>query len=167
MVDARLYPPNAWSEDKFRCEEAGIPEESREFKMKWELAIDIIRHQQSLGINPDYIGGDGYYGNSIELAQAVEDMGYVYMFDIHSNLTIYLEKAKIGILPYNGKGRKPTKEKPLSESIRADKYMTGLSDEDWHRIEVRNTTKGKLTGDYHFTGFTFGMKRITGCYPVY
>ena len=150
IVDARLYLPETWCEDKFRCDEAGIPEESREFKMKWELAIDIIRHQQSLGINCDYIGGDGYYGNSIELAEAVEKMGYVYMFDIHSNLTIYLEKAEIGIPPYNGKGRKPTKEKPLSESIRADKHMTGLSDEDWHRIEVRNTAKGKLIGDYHF-----------------
>ena len=78
-------------------------------------------------------------------------MGYVYMFDIHSNLTIYLEKAEIGIPPSKGKrGRKPTKEKPLSESIRADKYMTGLSDDAWHRIEVRNTAKGKLTGNYHF-----------------
>ena len=128
MVDARLYLPNSCCEYEFRCDEAGIPKESRAFKKEWELAVDIIRHQQSLGINCDYVSGDGYYGNSIELAQAVEDIGYVYMFDIHSNLTIYLAKAEIGILPSKSKrGRKPTKEKPLSESILADKYMIGLS----------------------------------------
>jgi hypothetical protein len=28
--------------------------------------------------------------------------------------------------------------------------MAELPDNDWQEIEVRNTTKGKLTGDYHF-----------------
>jgi FOG: Transposase len=151
MVDARLYLPQAWCDDELRCREAGIPEEDRIFKPKWEIAIDIIRHQQSLGVEFDYVGGDGYYGNSLELTQAIEEMGYVYMLDIHSNLTVYPEKPEVGIPASTGKrGRKPTKEKPLSKGIRADRYMSELTEEDWHYLEVRNTAKGKLTGDYHF-----------------
>ena len=151
MVDTRLYLPKSWCDDELRCKEAGIPEEAREFKPKWEIAIDIIRHQKSLGVKFDYIGGDGYYGNSPELFQAIEDMGYVYMLDIHSDLKIYLEKTEIGIPPSTGKrGRKTTKEKPLSQDIRVDKYMSELSEPDWQYIEVRNTTKGILYGDYHF-----------------
>jgi SRSO17 transposase len=151
MVDARLYLPQAWCENSARCEEAGIPEAERTFKMKWEIAIEIIRHQQSLGICFDYVSGDGYYGNSVELAEATEAMGYVYMSDIHSNLTLYLEKSEIGIPPAKSKrGRKPSKEKPISEGIRADKYMSELGEEDWTHLEVRNTAKGKLRGDYHF-----------------
>ena len=83
MVDARLYLPESWCDDSARCDVAGIPEADRTFKMKWEIAIEIIRHQQSLGVSFDYVGGDGYYGNSMELAQAVEDMSLLYMFDIH------------------------------------------------------------------------------------
>ena len=151
MVDTRLYLPKVWCDDDFRCQEAGIPPEERVFNPKWEIAIDIIRHQKSLGVEFDYIGGDGYYGNSPELAQAIEDMGYVYMLDIHSDLTIYLEKPGIGLPPSTGKrGRRPTKERPLSKGTRADKYMLELQEEDWHHLEVRNTTKGKLVGDYHF-----------------
>lgn len=151
MVDARLYLPQAWCDDSARCEKAGIPEDSRDFKMKWEIAIDIIRHQKSLGVDFDYVGGDGYYGNSMELAEAIEEMGYVYMLDIHSNLTIYLEKAEIGVPSSTGnRGRKPTKERPLANGIRVDKYMSELSERDWKELKVRNTTKGKLTGDYHF-----------------
>jgi SRSO17 transposase len=151
MVDARLYLPKSWCDDASRCDEAGIPEKARDFKPKWEIAIDIIRHQKSLGVKFDYIGGDGYYGNSPELLQAIEDLGYVYMLDIHSKLTVYTEKPEIGIPSSAGKrGRKSTKEKPLLKGIRADKYMSELREEDWHYVEVRNTAKGKLTGDYHF-----------------
>ncbi len=150
MVDARLFLPESWCDDESRCREAGIPEQYRAFKPKWEIAIDIVRHQKELGTGFDYVGGDGYYGNSTELAEAIEDMGLVYMLDIHSNLTIYLEKCEIGVPTYSGKGRKPTKAKPLAEGIRADMYMAGLSDKDWQRIDVRNTTKGKLFAHYHF-----------------
>ena len=151
IVDARLYLPKSWSEDSLRCEEAGIPEEARPFKMKWEIAIDMILHQQALGVSFDYVGGDGYYGNSVALSEAVNAMGYVYMFDIHSNLILYLEKPEIGIPPSTSKrGRKPCKIKPIAEGIRADIYMSGLLEPDWLHLEVRNTAKGKLTGDYHF-----------------
>jgi len=84
MVDARLYLPQSWCEDEDRSEEAGIPEEERIFKMKWEIGIDIIEHQRALGSSFDYVGADGYYGNSIEFAEAIEANGYVYMLDIHS-----------------------------------------------------------------------------------
>lgn len=150
MVDARLFLPESWSKDQSRCQEAGIPEKDRNFKPKWEIAIDIIKHQKELGVDFDYVGGDGYYGNSVELAEAINDMGYVYMLDIHSNLTVYLDECEIGIPPYSGKGRKPVKEQPLAEGINATIYMSGLTGKDWQRIDVRNTAKGKLFADYHF-----------------
>jgi len=151
MTDVRLFLPEAWCDDPARMEEAGIPDGEREFKMKWEIGLDIIRHQQSLGASFDYVGADGYYGNSIEFAEAVDDMGYLYMLDIHSNLTIYLEKSEIGIPPAkSNRGRKPGKIQPLTVGVRADKYMSELSESDWKFFEVRNTAKGKLMGDYHF-----------------
>jgi SRSO17 transposase len=150
MVDSRLYLPQAWCDDCARMEEAGIPEEERAFKMNREIAESIILHQQQLGVSFNYVGAAGYYDNSFEFAEAIEAMGYIYMLDIHSNLTIYLEKSGIRIPLSTGRGRKPGKEKPVSKGIRADKYMSELSESDWLHLEVRNTAKGKLTGDYHF-----------------
>jgi SRSO17 transposase len=151
MVDARLYLPEVWCNDSVRCEEADIPKKERKFKKKWEIGIDIIGHQQTLGTSFDYVGADGYYGNSIDFAEAIEKMGYLYMLDIHSNLTIYLERCAIEIPAATGKrGRKPSKEKPVAKGVRADKYMSELTEDDWIHLEVRNTTKGKLKGDYHF-----------------
>ena len=80
MVDARLYLPESWSNDPARCDEAGIPEEERAFKKKWEIALEIIRHQRSLGVCFDCVGGDGYYGNSMEFAEAIEALNSVYLY---------------------------------------------------------------------------------------
>ena len=162
MVDARLYLPESWCNDPARCDEAGIPEEERVFKKKWEIALEIIRHQRSLGVCFDYVGGDGYYGNSMEFSEAIEALNSVYMLDIHSNLIIYLKNSEIGIPPAKGsRGRKPSKEKPFVEGIRADRYMSGLSEKEWVNLEVRNTTKGKLKGDYHFrTVYVFDEENL-------
>jgi SRSO17 transposase len=79
MVDVGLYLPQVWCEDSARCQTAGIPQEEQQFKMKWEIGLDIIRHQHSLGVLFDYVGADGYYGNSIEFAEGIEELGYIYM----------------------------------------------------------------------------------------
>lgn len=151
LVDAELFLPESWCNNAARCKEAGIPKESRIFKPKWEIGIDIITRQKSLGVKFDYVGADGYYGNSLDFTEAIEEMGHVYMLDIHSDLRVYLEKAEIAVPDKKGKrGRKPTKVQPLSESIRVDRYMSGLKEYDWQELEVRNTTKGKLRADYHF-----------------
>jgi SRSO17 transposase len=81
LVDARLYLPQSWCDDPDRCDEVGIPEDERTFKKKWQIALDIVAHQQSLGVSFDYVGGDGYYGNSIDFAQAIDAMGLIYMLD--------------------------------------------------------------------------------------
>jgi SRSO17 transposase len=151
MVDSRLYLPEAWCKDPARCEEAGVPKKERVFKKKWEIALDIVKHQKSLGVEFDYIGGDGYYGNSMELAEAIGEMGYVYLLDIHSNLIVYLEETPVEVPMRKGKaGRQPVKAKPVNEGIRADRYMSGLEEKDWQVIEVRNTAKGILKADFHF-----------------
>jgi SRSO17 transposase len=83
LVDCRLYLPTAWTSDSKRCKEAGIPVEERIFKTKQELAVEIIKHQLAMGITFDYVGADGLYGNDAAFAREINNMGLVYMLDIH------------------------------------------------------------------------------------
>jgi SRSO17 transposase len=151
MVDARLYLPLDWCNDPARCKEAGIPNENRVFKTKLELALDIIRQQVENGVSFDYIGGDGYYGNDANLARAIEQMGYLYMLDIHSDQKIFTNQPELIIPERKGtKGPSPKKLKATTPDMTVSKYMESLQPNNWEKIEVRNTTKGKLTGEYHF-----------------
>ncbi len=151
MIDTRLYLPKDWCEDPDRCEEAGIPENEIVFKTKLELVSDIIYHQVSQGISFDFISADGYYGNDSSLAREIDNMGLIYMLDIHSDQTIYLNPPELEIPKrINIKGANPSKLKATTPCTTVNKYMNSLADDQWATLTVRNTTKGVLKGDYHF-----------------
>lgn len=151
MVDARLYLPQNWCDDPARCDEAGVPEEHRGFKTKIELAVDIINQQVENGISFDFIGADGYYGNDVDFASKIESLGYLYMLDVHSDQKIFTECPELIVPERKGnRGRKPTKFKATKEDICVSEYLKTLQKNDWQTLKVRNTTKGKLIGLYHF-----------------
>ena len=151
LVDARLYLPKSWCDDLERCDIAGIPEEEREFKTKMDLAYEMILHQLELGTSFDYVGADGLYGNDYNLARKVDLLGLTYMFDIHSDQPIYLEKPEL-VLPER-KGKRGPKTKRLivrGESKIVSDYIYRLAREEWEEIKVRKTAKGTLKGQFHF-----------------
>lgn len=166
MVDARLYLPEDWCNDPVRCKEAGIPNENRAFKTKLELALDIIHQQIQNGICFDYIGGDGYYGNDANLARAIDQMGYIYMLDIHSDQKIFLNRPEL-FLPErkSAKGPAPKRLKASTPDMSVSEYMENLQSQNWEKIQVRNTTKGKLTGEYHFARVFIWNKSINQIEP--
>lgn len=166
MVDARLYLPQDWCEDPERCEEAGIPEGNRAFKTKLELAEEIIRQQVQNGVSFDFIGGDGYYGNDANLARSIDQMGYVYMLDIHSDQKIFIDQPEL-LLPErkSNRGPAPKRLKASTPDMTVTKYMENLQPGDWEKIKVRNTTKGKLTGEYHFARVFIWNKNINEIEP--
>jgi SRSO17 transposase len=151
IVDCRLYLPESWTTDSERCDQAGIPPNERTFKTKLKLGIDIIKHQMSLGINFDYVGGDGFYGHDASFAREIDDMGLVYVLDIHPNQQIFLEKPEL-LLPERkySKGRLPKRFKVNMEPINANKYIGSLSPKDWEPFAIRLSAKGVLEGQFHF-----------------
>ncbi len=151
MVDARLYLPEDWCDDAKRCEKAGIPEEEREFKTKLDLAYEMILHQLDLGTTFDYIGADGFYGNDCNLARKIDQLGLIYMLDIHSNQLVYLEKPELLLPERKGnRGPKPKRLTVTEVPVKVSDYLKGLDGQEWEEIKVRKTAKGTLRGQYHF-----------------
>lgn len=160
MVDARLFLPEDWCADSKRCDEAGIPVSERNFKTKLEIASEIIEHQ-STQIDFDFVSADGYYGNDADFARKIDELGYLYMLDIHANQLIYVEPAELEIPQRkSAKGPTPKRLKATKPSMSVTDYMGMLHDEQWQKLTVRNTTKGKLTGYYHFAKVYIWNKAI-------
>lgn len=161
MVDARLYLPKDWCNDPERCEKAGIPETERVFKTKIDLAYEMILHQLELGTSFDYVGADGFYGNDSDLARKVDSLGLIYMFDIHSNQQVYLEKPELVLPESKGKrGPKPKLWTVKGQSIKVSEYIEDLEQNDWEEIKVRKTAKGTLRGLYHFAKVYIWNKQV-------
>src|SRR5690606_2566307 len=122
-----------------------------EFKTKAELAFEIVENQWHLGTGFDFVGADGIYGNDTELTDKIDALGCLYMLYIHSNQQIVLEVPKWAVPKKTStRVRPPTVMKPDKPSFRADEYCKALEKGDWTELKVRNNTKGKLKGKYHF-----------------
>lgn len=151
LIDTRLFLPKSWCENKERCNNAGIPKDERKFKTKPELALEIIKHQIETGIDFDFVGADALYGNTPKFINEIEALGLTYMVDIHSSQMIFLDEPVLFLPPRKGTTGRPTKrmETSIPACIVCD-YVSGLSDKDWEPLEIRDSAKGVLKGDFHF-----------------
>jgi SRSO17 transposase len=145
IIDTRIYLPKSWTDDSARCKKAGIPKEDQVFKTKTELAFEIIEHQMKASIRFDWINADGLYGNDIALLDKINRLNLLYVIDIHSNKSIFLEEFEI--VPkekISNRGRNPFKDAPNKKSITANKFIESLPNSAWEKVFLRNGTKGKL-----------------------
>lgn len=151
LVDTQLYLPKSWCDDKERCRVAGIPDDMREFKTKPELALEIIKHQMEIGVDFDFVGADGLYGNDPRFINGIEELGLTYMVDIHSNQNIFLDDPGLFLPKLKGSmGRPPKRMEASIPACKVSDYISALSDKDWEQLKIRDSAKGVLKGDFHF-----------------
>jgi SRSO17 transposase len=61
LVDRELYLPRAWTDDRDRCRDAGIPDEVG-FTTKPQLAIDMLSRAYTAGVLTGWVTADEVYG---------------------------------------------------------------------------------------------------------
>jgi len=145
IINERLFLPKNWTEDIERCKKAKIPESAIVYKTKPELAFDMIKQDLERGVKFDWIGGDGLYGHNTELCNKLDDLGQLYILDVHKDEMIYLEKPSFSVPERKSKkGRKPIKIKANKTTVKLNKFLLSIKPEQWSLEEIRDTTKGKL-----------------------
>ena len=118
------------------------------FKSKSRLALDSIQHLRSSGIRFSWVGIDGGYGKEPHFLSTLDDLGELFVADVHKDQPIYLEDP----VPYipertSPKGRTPTRRKANSTVTEVQAWAAAQPEEAWQRIATRNSTKGILQVD--------------------
>ena len=63
LVDKRLYLPESWTSDTDRCAAAGVPEESRNYRSKTKLALEMLERALERGhLKAGWVAGDDAFG---------------------------------------------------------------------------------------------------------
>jgi SRSO17 transposase len=93
-VGVRLYLPLEWAEDAARCDGAGIPGDSRAFRTKDGLALEIVREARGRGLRFGWVGADAGSGKGPGFMDALEDMGKPFVADVHSDFRVYREDPR-------------------------------------------------------------------------
>lgn len=143
LIGTRLFLPESWTTDPERMELAGIPLSVREYKTKPVLALELVKEAIAGGIEFDFINGDGLYGHNSELTRALDEVGKLYVLDIHKDEKIFLSEPSFSVPQKKpGKGRTPKLQQPDIASIQVQDYLKTLTDEDFIEVNVRKTAKG-------------------------
>jgi SRSO17 transposase len=144
-IDCRLFLPRSWTNDKESCRKVEIPEEFIEYQRKQDLAVQLVIAARLRGAQFNWIGCDAFYGEDPGFLRSINDMGEIFVADIHKDQRIYLESPRPCIpAKKSKKGRRPTRLKSKMKPIRADRWTEQQSDAVWERLEIRNTNKGTL-----------------------
>ena len=147
-IDYRLFLPREWTNDGKRCAKAKVPEEQRTFKTKHELALEMIFSARKIGVRFQWVGFDSFYGKNPAFIRKLDDNGEQFMADIHKDQRIYYQDPQPAVPPpVSNKGKKPSKLRAQIRAIRVDRWIKKQSPDAWKRVEIRDSSKGKLLVD--------------------
>ena len=71
LIDAALFLPKAWSEDRDRCRKAKIPEDVV-YRSKWCIALEQLTRATANGLKFDWLTFDEYYGGKPGFLEELE-----------------------------------------------------------------------------------------------
>ena len=143
LVDKRLYLPESWTSDTDRCAAAGVPEESRNYRSKTKLALEMLARALERGhLKAGWVAGDDAFGMSPSFREGLAALGMRYVLDVPGGTTVWpLEPAWTGP-EYQGIGR-PRKPRLKGGQRRTMVERSDeLPEEAWREITVAEGSQG-------------------------
>lgn len=119
LVDADLYLPKSWDQDRERCRAAGIPDEVR-YRSKWKLALDQLVRLDRNGVRFDWLTFDEGYGSKVPFLWVLGRLGQKFVAEVPKSFSV--RAAADG------------------SSRRADQFQPGTDVRGWHRYRLARKT---------------------------
>ena len=148
-LDARLYLPQSWTEDRQRLAKAGVPD-TIGYQPKWQLALAMLRRAQANGLG-GIVLADSLFGTVTEFRQQLADDGRTYCVGIDSTLKVIAADADLGPVPkYSGRGQPPTRPLKVRAGAKSPSVKQWAVEhvDDFHSVTWREGTKGKMAGRF-------------------
>jgi SRSO17 transposase len=86
-LDRALYLPQEWTDDRARCQQAGIPDEVP-FCTKPQLALALLERALDAGVPARWVAADEVYGNDTKFRQALEARDQAYVVAVRSDYPV-------------------------------------------------------------------------------
>jgi SRSO17 transposase len=93
LLDADLYLPQSWDDDRDRCAEAGIPDEVR-YQPKWRIAFEQLLRLDQNGVHFDWLVFDEGYGSKVPLLSLLSLTGQRFVAEVPVNFSVRLAEAE-------------------------------------------------------------------------
>jgi SRSO17 transposase len=134
LLDADLFLPQSWSEDRPRCREAGIPDDVV-YQPKWRLGLEQIYRAMGNGIALDWLTFDEGYGCR---------PAFLAELDALAELRWVGEVPKsFRCLSAPPRGKKPCKGWTGKRADNLVRYSPVFRNQPWRRVTLKRRTLGE------------------------
>jgi SRSO17 transposase len=127
LIDRRVYLPVAWTDDRDRCQAAGVPDEVG-FATRGELAADMITAAVDAGVPAGWVAADEVYGTSSVFRTQLRGRRLGYVLAVSRSHLVPLDGGKV--------------------KIRADRVAAELPASAWQRRSAGAGSKGPRWYDW-------------------
>jgi SRSO17 transposase len=97
LLDAELFLPEEWADDRTRCRAAGIPDTIL-YRPKWQIALEQLDRARAHGLVFDGLTFDEGYGKAPGFVVGLDERQQLFVGEVPKNLSC---------LAANGCGRRP------------------------------------------------------------
>jgi SRSO17 transposase len=148
-LDARLYLPAAWTQDRERLTKAGVPD-AIGYQPKWQMALAMVRRAVANGF-AGIVLADSLFGTVTEFRQQLDRDGRTYCVGIDSTLKVIAADADLGPIPTrSGPGRPPTRPLTVRAGATSPSVKGWALDHagDFRTVTWRQGSKGRMAGRF-------------------
>ena len=119
LLDADLYLPQSWADDRPRCRAAGLPDAVR-YRAKWRIALDQLLRLGHNGVRFDWLVFDEGYGSKVPFLWVLGRRGQKFVAEVPVNFTV--------------------RDRDGAAAHRADRSQSGTDTGRWRRFRIGRKT---------------------------
>jgi SRSO17 transposase len=95
LLDADLFLPQAWDQDRDRCRQAGIPAEVV-YRPKWQIALGQVDRARAQGLALDWLTFDEGYGDKPGFLAGLDGRRLRYVGEVPRSLACFATRPRAG-----------------------------------------------------------------------
>lgn len=131
LVDADLFLPKAWSDDRERCREAAIPDDVV-YRPKWRIALEQLNRCAANGLTLNWLTFDEYYGSKPGFLEDLDARpGMHYVGEVPCNFRC---------LAVRPRGKKPKKGWKGKRADNLARFSSAWNQLDWQSVSLTRLT---------------------------
>ena len=147
LLNSQLYMPESWfSKEQQQRRKANLVPQELVFKTKQQIAVELIEQVMATGDFPTrWLGCDATFGTDIDFLNALPSDLY-YFANIRCDTLVFTKKPRIGLPPYKGRGRRPSKLKVLAgqPKVKSVSDIAASKRLCWKSVIVAEGAKGPI-----------------------
>jgi len=131
LIDAELYLPQSWADDRPRCRAAGIPDDVV-YRPKWQIALGQLDRAQASGVRLDWLTFDEEYGKRPGFVAALDERSLRFVGEVPRSCSC---------LAAHRSGRRPDEQTPARPAEQVVRSSSAFLGQPWRVLRLSRQTE--------------------------